>query len=314
MTVISDRLEALIVARAHTSNSALSARELVQPLARFAPTTLTETAWIERLSEVARGLRERGVLREDHRPRGDVLAQMIGHHSAKTWPQLADRILPALALGVAADDAKTQSKLAGRDMWSAAIMARALDLWTEGSPPSLAAVCDALAWRKLGLAGKPKRCPPEIRALFVQRELATDAGPPDRLVRALAARAVAAPRPELRALRDALVKMWLGGRTLGGPRPFASEVRELASATRDGVFGDRKVFIASVWSQLKQLPTWASMTLDEFKQRLIAAHRAGDLTLARADLVAAMDPHLVATSEINADGSSFHFIIRETIS
>jgi hypothetical protein len=313
MTLIPNRLDALIVARAQLGHGAPSVRELVQPLARFAPASMTEAAWREQLSDLERGLRERGVLGEDHRPReADALAHLIGRHAARTWAQLADRILPALALGIAADDAKTHAKLVGRDMWAAAIMGRALDLWTGGSPPSLAAVCDALAWRQLGLAGKPKRCPPEVRALFVQRQLATEPGPPERLVRALAAREVAAPRPELRALRDALVKIWLAGRTLGEHPAFASEVRHVASAAQDGVFGDRKVFIASVWNQLRRRPMWASITLDDFKLRLVTAHRAGDLALARADLVAAMDPKLVAASEINADGASFHFIIRET--
>jgi hypothetical protein len=231
--------------------------------------------------------------------------------------EIADRVLPALGLGVAPGDAKALAKLAGRDEWTAAIMARALGLWTDGPPPSLAAVCDAYAWRELALPGKPKRCPPEIRAVFVQRALHSEPGPPELQVRLFAAKTVGAPRAELRVIRDALVRAWCSGKPLGAAReaqPFASCVREVASVAHDGVFGDRKVFISSVWNELRRSPAWSSLTLDEFKSRLVAAHRAGDLALARADLVAAMDPELVAASETTTDGASFHFIVREVSS
>jgi hypothetical protein len=313
MTFVASRLEALVVARAHATRSALSVLELVQPLDRFAPGELTQAAWRDRLAAIASDLRTRGVLEPGHRLHdGDELARRIGQHGARSWPQLAERVLPALGLGIPADDGKAQARLAGRDAWAAAIVGRSLGLWRDGPPPSLPAVCDALTWRELGLVGKPKRCPAEIRALFVQRRLASDPGPPERLVRVLAAREVGAPRPELRALRDALVRCWLAGRTLGTPdASFADAVLAAAGATRDGWFGDRKVFVSAVWDELRKRPPWAAIALDDFKARLVAAHRAGELTLARADLVAAMDPALVAASEIAADGASFHFIVKE---
>jgi hypothetical protein len=314
MTLITTRLEALVVARIHTSTRPLAVREVVQPLVRFAPPTLTEAAWREQLAKIVGDLRARDVIGADHLLRDpDQLAKLIGRHSVKTWRQLADRVLPALGLGMAPDD-KSLVRLTGRDEWAAAIVGRVLGLWIDGPPMSLAAVCDSYAWRELGLPGKPKRCPPEVRALFVQRALASDAGPPDRLVRLLAAREVEAPRADLKLLRDALVRSWLSGRTLGRARPFAAEVREVAATAHDGVFGDRKVFIASVWNELRRSPPWSSLTLDEFKARLIVAHRAGDVSLARADLVAAMDPELVVASETTTDGASFHFIVREASS
>jgi hypothetical protein len=311
MTLVAARLEALVVARAAMLRDGSSLGEIVAPLARFAPADLSAAAWCDRLADIAGELRTQGVLDERHRPRNaGELARRIGRHGARSWPQLADRVLPALALAVAADDGKLHARLAGRDAWAAAIVGRALALWTDGPPPSLPALCDALAWRELGLGGKAKRCPAEIRALFVQRQLRSDGGPPERLVRVLAAREVDALRPELRALRDALVRCWLADRTVGAPS-FASDVLSAAGATRDGWFGDRKVFVSPVWHQLRRDPRWAAVTLDDFKARLVAAHRAGELSLARADLVAAMDPELVAASEITADGASFHFIVKE---
>ena len=351
MTLAASRLEALVVARAGGIGGRLSVGELIEPLARFAPAELTQDAWRERLIAVVTDLRAQGVLDAEHHLRDAAeLARRIGRPAARTWPSLADRVLPALALGIAAADSKLQARLAGRDAWAAAIIGRTLALWSDGPPPSLPAVCDALAWRELGLSGKPKRCPPEIRALFLQRQLHSDAGPPERLVRVLAAREVGAPRPELRALRDALVRGWLAGRTLGGPLgvsdeprvagstevggpgpvasvpsaagpvdegeppAFASDALRAAGSVRDGRIGDRKVFVAAVWDQLRRDPRWSALALADFKARLVAAHRAGELVLARADFVAAMDPELVAASEIAIDGATFHFLIQEPVS
>ncbi|MGN6104046.1 MAG: hypothetical protein ACTHU0_02985 [Kofleriaceae bacterium] len=309
------RVEALVIARAHATRRASSSSELVKPLWRYTPPTMTSGAWSAWLEDVVSALRARDVLDADHRLRDpDQLARAIGRHAARSWRQLTDRVLPALGLAIAPDDARALSRLIGRDAWAAAIAGRALGLWTAGPPMSTSALCDALAWRGLGLAGAPKRCPPEIRALFAQRELGCEAGPPDRLVRQLAARALGAARPDLRVLRDALVCRWLTGHELASPPPFAREVREAASATHHGVFGDRKVFIASVWRELCRHARWVDLPLAEFKRQLVVAHRAGDLSLARADLVAAMDPELVAASETVTDGASFHFIVREASS
>src|SRR5262249_23068642 len=155
-----------------------------------------------------------------------------------------------------------------------------------------------------------KRCPPEVRAVFVQRYLRGPAAPPERQIRVVATTAIGAPRPELRALVDALVVRWLAGDTLGGST-FERDVLRAAAEPTVARFGDRKVFVSSLWEQLRRDPRWAALSLDDLKARLVAAHRAGRLVLARADLVAAMDPELVAASETTADGASFHFVLRE---
>jgi hypothetical protein len=238
MTLVAGRLEALVVARAHAQAGKLPLGELVKPLARFAPAELTSGAWRDLLAEVVAALRAGGVLDADHRVGDGELERRIGPHAAKSWAELSDRVLPGLALGIAAEDARLHARLDGRDAWASAIVGRALGLWHDGPPPSLAALCDTLVWRELGLPGKPKRCPPELRALFVQRRLGSEAGPPERLVRVLAAREVGAPRPELRALRDALVRGWIGGRELGsstgaGAPGVAGEPDHGRSSSRD---------------------------------------------------------------------------------
>lgn len=314
MTIAADRLETLILARMKTSAGPSSAADVAKALYRFAPQSVGESAWQDQVETAMADLASRGVGPDD-------LARRLGKHTARTWAQYVERLFPALALGIEPGDTKAHAKLSGRDAWTAAIAGRALGLWTDGPPPSLASVCDAYAWHKLGLTGRAKRCPPEVRAVFLQRELGTDPGPPDRLLRLYAARALGAPRPELRALRDGLVRSWLvasppastrAADTAGAEHTFADAVRHVARSAHDGVFGERKVFIATVWHDLRRRPGYGELTLDELKSRLVEAHRAGELVLARADLVAAMNPELVAASETVADGATFHFVVRET--
>jgi hypothetical protein len=82
-----------------------------------------------------------------------------------------------------------------------------------------------------------------------------------------------------------------------------------------GRFGDRKVFIAAVWRQLRTSPAFDGMTLAKFKDRLVEAHRQRLLELARADLVAAMDSREVAESEwVDPDGGrSYHFVVDRSV-
>jgi hypothetical protein len=307
--MIEDRIETLVIARAHTLRGPASTAELVTALTRYCPPDAMQAAWSGTLAGVVERLRGTTLDAANHLVEADALAHRIGPHSAATWQQLADRVLPALALGVAPADGKTLQKLSSRDAWAAAIVGRARGIWVDGPPPSLAAVCDANAWTSLGLGGRPKRLPAEVRGLFLSRELGTTPAAPDRLLRQLAAKLLEVPRADARSLRDGLVRLWLAGRALA-PR-FAADVQAVARTIRDGVFGDRKVYISSVWDQLRRAPAWSAISLDDFKMRLLSAHRAGDLVLARADLVAAMNPSMLAASETVVDGATFHFIVRD---
>ncbi len=303
MTLIPDRLDLVVLARIATSRQRPSLPSLASATRRFAPATMDAHAWTRSVEESTTRTAELEPSKE--------LARRTGLRDT-TWKRFAERLLPALGLGLGATDEKTIARLTGRDEWTAAIAARVLGTWTAGPPPSLSAVCDAYAWRSLGLTGRPKRCPPEVRAVFLQRELGSDAGPPDRLLRLFVARSLEAARPELRVLRDALGRNWLLGKTLG-PAAFVDDVRTAARSMHQGVFGERKVFISAVWDELRRGGRWSGLSIADFKSRLLEAQRAGSVELARADLVAAMDPRLVSASETLADGASFHFIVREEI-
>jgi hypothetical protein len=354
--LVTERLETLLLARLSTlkepktkptktkptktkptkTKPLTTAAVLASDAHRFAPATVDATQWRDRVEACLQGLQDRGVVDAELRVRrADELKQRTGAHAVQRWQQWPDRILPALALGVRADDAKAHQRLSDRDAWAAAIVARAQGLWTKGPPPTLPGVCDALAWRSLGLTSTPRTCPAEVRAYFLRSYIEIDAGPPERMLRQLAAKLVGAPRADLKALYLALIRAWLTGHEPGAqpaaePPPsdarrvpgfpvvahepsLIDAVRSAARAARDGVFGDRKVFISSVWHALRATPPWSQLDLDEFKARLVSAHRQRELELARADLVAAMDPTLVAASETRTDGATFHFIVREPV-
>jgi hypothetical protein len=332
-----DRLDTLVIARLATAAQPPGPSELTKTLRRFSPRDLTDAQWRETVAAALAGLQARELVDAKRRAQPEELARRIGGGAARpTWKQLVEGVLPALALGLDAGDAKARARLASRDAWAVAIAGRAIGAWRDGPPPSPSGLCDALVWQELGLAGPPKRCPPEVRAHFVRLRTGGEAGPPDRLLRMFAARTVDAPRVELAALRVGLVRLWLAARELGakteaaGPpapvpataaelpapaaepaRALIADVRAVADAAREGVFGDRKVFISAVWDALRALPAWASLELDELKARLVAAHRDGELVLGRADLVAAMDPARVAASETRAGDATFHFVLRE---
>jgi hypothetical protein len=91
---------------------------------------------------------------------------------------------------------------------------------------------------------------------------------------------------------------------------FAATVTDAIARVPDcGRFGSRKVFVSAVWDAMPEAER-ARQNLDSFKVQLFAAHRAQLLSLARADLVAAMPRAAVAASELESDrGVTYHFVI-----
>jgi hypothetical protein len=98
----------------------------------------------------------------------------------------------------------------------------------------------------------------------------------------------------------------------------------LAEVQDAGRFGDRKVFIAALWIQMRRIEVQnggtltAGATIEHFKSWLLRSrlltvdgteHGAALVVLCRADLVSAMDPEQVAASETRADGATVHFVL-----
>jgi hypothetical protein len=305
------------IVREHAARK--QAEKLLEKLAKalypYAPATFDPRTWRELISRVLRDLQDRQLVTAELRIAGvDELRRRMRTSDASSWDGW-ERELSAEALGIGADDSKARKRLSQPHGWAAAIAARTLRLPMGG----LGAVADSLVWRELGLDGDPQECPQKVRAHFLQKHVPAS-GRPDRLVRLLATRAVGAPSAEAEVLRRHLIKQWLTDveplmqKSSGTSVPTLIEtVRDITQRARDGVFGDRKVFISSVWHALRKMPLWTTIEIDDFKAHLVAAHRKRELVLARADLVAAMDPALVAASETQTDGATFHFIVREPV-
>lgn len=312
--VIADRLDELVFARLSSSAKPPSAAELARALRGAAPPTVDDARWSSLVAESVARLRAAGRLDDGDRVTAGASAPLalVGAPGVD-WKKAWDRIVPALALGVAANDTKSHARLKDRDAWVAAILGRARDLWTAGPPPSLSSIGDALIWQLLSLPGKPGRSPKALRAHFVTVALGAGSGEFERRAALLAAREVGAARADLSGLREALIRRWLAGQTWGAPPAspagdFPAAVRTAAArASAEARFGPRKVFVAALWRD----PSFQALPLDELKRRLLAAHRAGSIALARADLTAAMDPDLVRDSEIGDGDSRYHFVEQE---
>jgi hypothetical protein len=106
---------------------------------------------------------------------------------------------------------------------------------------------------------------------------------------------------------------------------IASLVHCALTAVRGaGRFGDRKVFISSLWAMVLRLDAETGndltdgATIEHFKAWLLRTRRATRdgtadgaplVVLSRADFIAAMDHTVVAASETIADGAHFHFVL-----
>ncbi len=89
---------------------------------------------------------------------------------------------------------------------------------------------------------------------------------------------------------------------------FASIVNTAARAVpASGRYGENKVFISEAFKAARS--SQPSLSMSEFKDRLVQANREGLVRLSRADLISAMDPKLVSASETDAKGATFHFIL-----
>jgi hypothetical protein len=94
------------------------------------------------------------------------------------------------------------------------------------------------------------------------------------------------------------------------PEVLLKTVKELIPHVgADGRHGSEKVFVSALWKGISSDQRIEQLPLDKFKSWLLTANRKGELILARADFPAAMNPKLVAESEIQDQGSTFHFVL-----
>lgn len=283
---------------------------LVGGSAEQAWSAAVKEGWVE---EKSRRLSERG--REELRTRlgFEVLPKV------RDWKS-AQGMLARAALGIERD----------ADFAAGAVCA----VHDLGKAKTLAGAVDRLAWRQLGVETDAP-----FRALDVQRHLLKHLVPADARLEAESFRRMVATRalgaPNLPAMQSAAVKRWLADTKAAtiAVKPekaappmvvpkapensnrgetsldeFAAAVT--AAARRPGVtrFHDDRAFIGSIWENMRGRAPVFDMPLDQFKEKLVAAHRQRLLRMSRADLVQAMDPAEVARSEARYMSATFHFV------
>ena len=312
------RLELLVLARLSGAKKPASEGVLAETLAKYGTPARTKGEWKPRVAELVQRL----VARQLITPKRALTAQgqaalrhTFGNSKTLNWRTITPRI-PALSLGLA-----PTTKFAGDKTMQVAAAGHALGL---PGHKTLTALLDEVVAAELGLpAGKDLMT--RIRVHFLaQRAKIELKGTTEELVQRIAGTVVRGPGTN-KALQDGLTRQWLTGDPLARPAPrqtaiayapppappdegsFASLVKDVVhDIGPDGRFGSQKVFISAIWDQLHDR---VDITLDELKQRLLDANRHGLLSLARADLVGAMDPSIVARSEIADANASFHFVI-----
>jgi hypothetical protein len=153
--------------------------------------------------------------------------------------------------------------------------------------------------------------------------------------RLLAVRAVGAKRGDAEGLRNAALARWAEGHESEPAAELASAVPksdndnskdrrpalpELAAAVVRAArgpevarFHDDRAFIGSIWEHMRGQVPVGGMSLEDFKDQLVAAHRAGLLRMTRADLVGAMDSDEVQRSEATYLGATFHFVALDAV-
>ncbi|WP_166831428.1 hypothetical protein [Thalassoroseus pseudoceratinae] len=246
--------------------------------------------------------------------------------SKVNWPTLRDRYLIAAALGISSADKQAFRDVGTSNGLRPAVLVKHFNL-PGSAVPSKARVTHLLAWQQLRSAHEieiPTTKDISHKNILFATLLAGQKG--DDPVKLLAAQVTKAESNSIKHLREAVIRDWLADKApVAMPTPsnpksadsdshtpnlteFADRVRTIAKNSATGRFGDNKVFLSHVWNQYRGDGGGNGMTRSDFDQLLVDANRKNLLTLSRADLISAMDPQDVQSSEIRLANSTFHFL------
>ena len=262
---------------------------------------------------------------------------LLGPLSGRSWAYAVTRLLPGLALGLDMRVQKARAYLARKDNMETAALARLFDVRGVGKMPSRAGLRFALL-RAFLLARMPE-CEPALTEITMQNTSR------DAISRAIMLGAAGLKRGTLRDAETALLHraLLLDGETKGlvadslvraalvngvahTPTParrvdlrsepqeldgFAASVRDLARTLQTTPFTGR-VAIAQVYDAgiMRGLEFGS---LEDFKERVAAAGRAGLLDLERYDIAGPMDSVLRDRSRTAFGRDERHFIVNEWI-
>jgi hypothetical protein len=292
-----------------------------------------------------KGRTERSALTQQGRHRILGLFGLDDLPHKTTWDKFKKTYLAARALGLNTPRGEDAKRFATDNGFKSALLRARFELPLHANAKVEEAIA-ALCWTLLGLPAGRKFDVKTVQAALIRRALGEggELGPkpdPKKEAAKLLAKEVGARQAGKDELRTATLRRWVEEPVVslyapspnhgeepdphtpfdeGGVRSTASDLLDepltefsqrvlaAARATTSGRFGDNKVFIAHVWRTLASDPQMISLGLDAFKHRLAEANQARLLDLARADLVEAMDPDDVRTSEVSHLGATFHFV------
>jgi hypothetical protein len=345
LTAIPPRL--IILAFLGMSGHGASSREALEKALRpvLASPHLLEAGLAELAEHTLVTIARSGRCRITPEGRRDVehaLGPVLGH----PWPDIVARGFAPLALGADPTDVVARRYFARRDNLEAAALSRLYGLRTSGPLPSRSEVrflflrallsarlpeCEAAFTEitmqntlrdpvsralMLGAAGLGRGTLRDAEGALLRRALDVESDSPSAIPEALVRHAggrSAARQPQ----RDALPKL-----TLAQPKEpaaaehkdladFAATVRDLARTQTTHPFAGR-VAIAQVYDAGAQRGLDFG-TLDNFKQRIAEAGRAGLLDLERYDIAGPMDAILRDRSRTAFGRDVRHFIVNEWI-
>jgi hypothetical protein len=316
-----ERLEVLILARLSVhSRHAPSLSNLTKSLHPFASRHVLANEWQASVDAALSSLRDLGHvdpknlrLSDAGRARLAKALRLERPPAAKTWNDFKKRYLRVL-LGQASNSGRAEPPLAN------AVVASELGVSTERATTD-AALADAWLARSLSLPGGKVTLGP-VKAALLARQLGVPVRKTVKEVLRLAApKITGATSAKTDDLLQALAYRWLTSQSTdqpelavpvqsstGAPASLIHKIRAAANSPDAKHFSANKVFIGSVWQNLRSDPDLQPLGEAGFKQLLVEAHQRGDLTLSRADLVQAMDPGDVAASETQHLNATYHFI------
>ena len=249
---------------------------------------------------------------------GAALTSVLGAKlSTKSWADLRDQRLVALALGLERDSAARIKALARPDQLRAEVLGARFGFRLRGaataprlrSELALAALECAFGNTVKSAAAARSGLSTKTARLLAGQLLAKprDVGTDSRLVALLAAETVGTSKTDADALRLAILRRWAATSgeapaaapvaspaPVGAHRPpaasrpdlagFAAAVNTAARAVAEGWPGNFKALVSRVWQTIAaEHPGWGLSAI-EFKAMLAEAHRTGHLVLATADL------------------------------
>jgi hypothetical protein len=301
------RIEILVLARLARSGGKRGPgpAKVADSVSRYQGDTRTAREKRNEIDAVLASLTERGLLTEERKLTGDGerwLCDRLGVADVPTWKTTKGQLLPLLGLGLVPGTKEARHVLSKSEYVPAAVANEKHDL--RISRPTATSVLNALAARSLGTK-RPVRSATDVRAILAERWIC---GGDERMVPS------AGTGPAERDAGDGQVTPASGPETPLSDPELAKLVLDAAASETAGRFGDRKIFVSGLHRRLTGAgEPLASMTLDEFKRRLVRLNEQRLLTLARADYASAMDPDEVRASHIHDLNRDFHFVLDDSM-